>query len=69
MAGDLTLAEYVRDVWTEQGFDRVDVLGYDVLLSYPDEDDPNQIFLLMCEWNNFIRVCKLANISHSEAAV
>jgi CHASE2 domain-containing sensor protein len=46
---DLTQAEYIRDLWKEQGFDRVDIVGYDVLLSYPNETDPNVISLVMCK--------------------
>lgn len=46
---DLAQAEYIRDSWTDMGFDRVDILDYNVLLSYPDEDDPSVIQLTLCK--------------------
>ena len=42
---DLEQAEVMKQIWLDQGLDRVDIVGYDVLLSYPAEDDPNLIKL------------------------
>ncbi|KAF6019349.1 hypothetical protein EB796_022316 [Bugula neritina] len=43
---DLQQAEQLKLTWLEQGLDRVDILGYDVLLSYPKDGDPNIISLV-----------------------
>ncbi|KAF6019350.1 hypothetical protein EB796_022317 [Bugula neritina] len=43
---DLQQAEHLKQTWLEQGLDRVDILGYDVLLSYPKDGDPNIISLV-----------------------
>ncbi|XP_043201095.1 N-acetylated-alpha-linked acidic dipeptidase 2-like isoform X1 [Amphibalanus amphitrite] len=37
------LAQYVADTWRAQGLDRVEELRYDVLLSYPDGQNPNLV--------------------------
>ena len=42
---DLEQAEVMKQIWLDQGLDRVDIVGYDVLLSYPAKDDPNLIKL------------------------
>jgi len=46
---DLQQAEQLKQTWLEQGLDRVDILGYDVLLSYPKDGDPNIISLVKGE--------------------
>ncbi|XP_071104998.1 N-acetylated-alpha-linked acidic dipeptidase 2-like [Haliotis cracherodii] len=40
MPGNFRTAEYVRDQWLEQGYD-VQMVPYDVLLSYPDDNHNN----------------------------
>ena len=43
---DYNTAKTLHDTWKEQGLDPVEITSYDVLLSYPDQDDPNLITLL-----------------------
>lgn len=43
---DLIQAQYIKEQWENQGLDSVDILGYDVLLSYPEEDNPSTVSLL-----------------------
>ncbi|XP_071104721.1 N-acetylated-alpha-linked acidic dipeptidase 2-like [Haliotis cracherodii] len=43
--GNLRTAEYVRDQWTEQGYD-VQMVPYNVLLSYPEENHINTASLV-----------------------
>lgn len=42
---DLEQAQEMKRIWLDQGLDRVDIVGYDVLLSYPTKGDPNLIKL------------------------
>ncbi|XP_074651751.1 N-acetylated-alpha-linked acidic dipeptidase 2-like isoform X2 [Tubulanus polymorphus] len=43
--GSKELAERIRDIWTEYGFDHVKLQPYDVLLSYPNTSQPNTVVL------------------------
>ncbi|ESP03021.1 hypothetical protein LOTGIDRAFT_185795 [Lottia gigantea] len=43
---DEDLAEYIRQFWLDVGFDEVQMAPYDILLSYPDMDNPNFIEVL-----------------------
>ena len=43
---DLEQAEQLKQIWLDQGLDRVDIVGYNVLLSYPKDGDPNVISLI-----------------------
>lgn len=45
-AQDLEQAEWVRAKFLEFGLDQVDVIPYDVLLSYPDMELPNKVYLM-----------------------
>ncbi|XP_063958834.1 putative N-acetylated-alpha-linked acidic dipeptidase isoform X1 [Lytechinus pictus] len=38
-------AEMLVNLWTEYGFDSVRLLSYDVLLAYPDPDNPNKVMI------------------------
>ncbi|XP_030854990.1 glutamate carboxypeptidase 2 [Strongylocentrotus purpuratus] len=38
-------AEMLVNLWTEYGFDSVRLLPYDVLLAYPDPDNPNTVMI------------------------
>ena len=40
------LAQYLSKVWTDQGLDHVTITPYRVMLSYPNESDPNFVELL-----------------------
>ncbi|KAI8519598.1 hypothetical protein Bbelb_028550, partial [Branchiostoma belcheri] len=40
------LAEYVRQTWEDQGLDSAHMAPYDVLLSYPDPDNPSYVALV-----------------------
>ncbi len=42
---DLSQARELVDAWLAQGLDRAKLEPYNVLLSYPETDDPGQIFL------------------------
>lgn len=49
MAGtppDLEQAEWLRDRFLEYGLDKAIVVPYHVLLSYPDMEKPNQVYLV-----------------------
>lgn len=49
MAGtpeDLEVATWVRDRFLQNGLDEARLVPYKVLLSYPDKDRPNQVFLI-----------------------
>lgn len=39
-------ADYVKDLWDQQGLDSATIVPYDVLLSYPDEEKPNFVNIL-----------------------
>ncbi|XP_030854933.1 N-acetylated-alpha-linked acidic dipeptidase 2 isoform X2 [Strongylocentrotus purpuratus] len=39
-------AEWVKDRWIEQGLDSANVIPYKVLLSYPNVDKPNYVYIL-----------------------
>ncbi|KAK6181050.1 hypothetical protein SNE40_008989 [Patella caerulea] len=41
-----TLVNYIKEFWENVGFDDVQTATYDILLSYPDKDNPNMIELL-----------------------
>lgn len=43
---DLSQAQWVREKFIEAGFDEATVVPYDVLLSYPDQEQPNKVYLL-----------------------
>ena len=43
---DLEQAQWVSDRFFEYGLDEVSVIPYQVLLSYPDVDNPNKVYLL-----------------------
>ncbi|XP_077990909.1 N-acetylated-alpha-linked acidic dipeptidase 2-like [Glandiceps talaboti] len=43
---DLNTAEYIRNTWIEQGLDSATIYPYDVLLSYPDDVNPNKVQIL-----------------------
>ncbi|XP_063958833.1 N-acetylated-alpha-linked acidic dipeptidase 2-like isoform X2 [Lytechinus pictus] len=38
-------AEMLVNLWTEYGFDSVRLIPYDVLLAYPDPDNPNKVMI------------------------
>lgn len=40
--GDKTSAEYVLKKFSDQKLDYFNMIGYDVLLDYPDPDKPNK---------------------------
>ena len=40
------LADYIIDKWESYGFDKVEKVRYDVLLSLPRKDKPNAVKLL-----------------------
>ena len=48
------LAEYTRDRWREYGFDKVDMIQYDVLLSMPPKDKPNAVTMFDSRTNKVI---------------
>ena len=39
-------AEMLAEQWESFGFDNVQIISYDVLLAYPDEDYPNKVSFL-----------------------
>lgn len=43
---DIQLAHYIRDLWIKHGLDNVDLVPYNVLLSYPNPDKLNEIFIV-----------------------
>ncbi|XP_067680231.1 N-acetylated-alpha-linked acidic dipeptidase 2-like [Haliotis asinina] len=43
---NLDLANWIKDKWMEWGFDDVKLTPYDVLLSFPDADNPNVVRVL-----------------------
>ena len=44
-SADKEQAEQLKKIWLDQGLDRVDIVSYEVLLSYPEDGDPNIISL------------------------
>lgn len=40
---DVYLAEYIRDTWREYGLNTVDMVPYETLLSFPDDNKPNTV--------------------------
>jgi N-acetylated-alpha-linked acidic dipeptidase len=44
-SGERQLAEYIESTWKLQGLDPVQMVSYDILLSYPDKNDPSRITL------------------------
>ena len=43
---DKELTNWIKDQWEDSGLDRVELAGYDVYLSWPNQTNPNKIFLL-----------------------
>ena len=43
--GERELAEYIGATWRQQGLDSVRLVPYDVLLSYPDSDEPSRVVI------------------------
>ncbi|XP_066555370.1 N-acetylated-alpha-linked acidic dipeptidase 2 [Amia ocellicauda] len=43
---NLRLAKHIRDEWLQFGLDSVEIVPYDVLLSYPNESNPNYISII-----------------------
>ncbi|KAL4647094.1 putative N-acetylated-alpha-linked acidic dipeptidase [Arapaima gigas] len=43
---NLRLAEQIRDKWLQYGLDSAEMVHYDVLLSYPNETNPNYISIV-----------------------
>ena len=43
---DRQLAHWIKDTWRGFGLDSVSLQSYNFLLSYPDSENPNKIFLL-----------------------
>jgi hypothetical protein len=41
--GDKESADYVADQWRSQGLDQVDLIDYDVLLDFPDDNKYNRL--------------------------
>jgi hypothetical protein len=44
-ADDYKSALYIYNKWSEQKLDYVKIIDYDVLLSYPDANQPNKLFI------------------------
>jgi N-acetylated-alpha-linked acidic dipeptidase len=44
--GERELGEEIYRTWVEQGLDYVTNNTYDILLSYPNQSDPNYVYLL-----------------------
>ena len=44
--GETELGQLIYDTWVEQGLDYVTNNTYDILLSYPNQSDPNYVYLL-----------------------
>ncbi|XP_022258162.1 glutamate carboxypeptidase 2 homolog, partial [Limulus polyphemus] len=42
-ARDFELAKYIRNMWSNQGLDKVEMVPYNILLSYPDPQHPNTV--------------------------
>ena len=42
---DSFLTKWISDKWKEFGFDIVKLESYDLLLSFPDRENPNKIYL------------------------
>jgi hypothetical protein len=42
-AEDWARAKWIRDQWLDSGLDSVQIIPYDVLLSYPDPQQPNKV--------------------------
>lgn len=45
--GDKISADYVANHWKLQGLDRVDLVDYDVLLDFPDDNKFNKLFMIL----------------------
>lgn len=43
--GELRVAQYIGDTWRAQGLSPVRLVPYEILLSFPDKDDPSKITL------------------------
>ncbi|TRY76729.1 hypothetical protein TCAL_09217 [Tigriopus californicus] len=43
---DQELVQWTQDSWEQAGLDRVEQIGYDVLLTWPNQTKPNKIYLL-----------------------
>ena len=59
---DLEQAEQLKQIWLDQGLDRVDIVGYNVLLSYPKEEDPSIISLV--QGGHYILVSLLIKLDY-----
>ena len=39
-------AEMLAEQWESYGFDNVQIISYDVLLAYPNKDNPNKVIMM-----------------------
>lgn len=58
---NLYLAQQVQAEWKEFGLDSVQLVHYDVLLSYPDENQPNYVSVIDEHGNEVLRTPVFAN--------
>lgn len=64
---DLEQAEWVRKKFIEYGLDKADVIPYRVLLSYPDKERPNKVYILDDDGNaNFTTFGKQIPLFHPD---
>ncbi|XP_070181932.1 putative N-acetylated-alpha-linked acidic dipeptidase [Littorina saxatilis] len=67
---DFDLVTYLKDAFTSYGLDSVKAAPYDVLLSYPDDNNPNSVQLLDASGNvTFDSLSAESNISLEEGVV
>jgi hypothetical protein len=60
--GERELGEDIYRTWVEQGLDYVTNDTYDILLSYPNQSDPNYVYLLDDNGNEIYRTQKVEKI-------
>lgn len=46
MDRDLELTTWIRDQWLDFGVDTVDIVNYDLYLSWPNQTNPNKVYLV-----------------------
>ncbi|XP_023932658.1 N-acetylated-alpha-linked acidic dipeptidase 2-like [Lingula anatina] len=65
-AADLSTAQNLSEFWKQQSFSRVSIVPYRVLLSYPDKENPNLVYLLDSNGQTLHRTQKMEKILRPE---
>ena len=69
-AADLKQAEQLKAFWEEQGMTSVTITPFTVLLSYPDQDHPNLVkVIVLCHFLHIITIYRLEKTPNRDCVI